>query len=242
MLIFAEEMELVEARLRSRGGRVGGRTDLTATFMFTLSSKSRKEISVDRVATIRGIWELAVWCMKSTMTLKIYLIQESSRGGGSPHDDGVRCPESCGDDCGVQRDAIVTESTFKIRSCDWRTSIVTWPVRGSICWRKKNKIMLLELLLIVVVVQNSLSQDGPTIRWEPRQSYPTNLWRAPPKSQSPVLSAYQILRDPMEHLSCKAAKGRRNLIHEVRLVLKDLVFEPIHEYLDSLLLGCSRSP
>ena len=46
----------------------------------------------------------------------------------------------------------------------------------------------------------------------------------------------------MERLSCKVAKGRRDSIHEVRLGLKDLLFEPIHEYLDNLLLGCSQKP
>jgi hypothetical protein len=75
--------------------------------------------------------------MNNTMTLKIYLIQDSSRGGGSSHDDDdvevtegafeVRCPEpeledrSSNeelDECRVQREAIVMESTFKIRSCD----------------------------------------------------------------------------------------------------------------------------
>ena len=74
--------------------------------------------------------------MNNTITLKIYLIQDSSRGGGSSHDDdvevaegdfGVRCPEPELDDrssiekldeCRDQREAIVMESTFKIRSCD----------------------------------------------------------------------------------------------------------------------------
>ena len=74
--------------------------------------------------------------MNNTMTLKIYLMQDSSRGGGSSHDDdvevtegtfGVRCPEPELDDrpsieeldeCRVHREAIVTESTFKIRSWD----------------------------------------------------------------------------------------------------------------------------
>ena len=62
-------------------------------------------------------------------------MQNSSRGGGSSHDEvevtegtfGVRCPEPELDDrsliealyeCRVHREAIVTESTFKIRSCD----------------------------------------------------------------------------------------------------------------------------
>ena len=66
MFIFADEIELAEGRLRGEvsagSGRGGGRTDiaLTGNFMLTLSSKSRKEISVDRVASISGTSELAV--------------------------------------------------------------------------------------------------------------------------------------------------------------------------------------
>ena len=72
--------------------------------------------------------------MNNTMTLKIYLMQDSSRDGGSSHDDddaeetfGVRCPEPELDDrpsieeldeCRVHREAIVTERTFKTRSWD----------------------------------------------------------------------------------------------------------------------------
>jgi len=68
--------------------------------------------------------------MNNTMTLKIYLIQASSRGGGSSHDDvteGTFCDdrssaiiveESDEDEYRVQREAIVMESTFKMRSCD----------------------------------------------------------------------------------------------------------------------------
>ena len=60
MFTFADER--VEGGLR--GGRGTGGTDIalapTGTFPFTLSSKSRKEISVDRVATISGTSELAV--------------------------------------------------------------------------------------------------------------------------------------------------------------------------------------
>ena len=161
LMVIFDETELADGRLRSEvsagSGRGGGGTDkaLTGIFKFTLSSKSRKEVSVDRVATISGTSELAVWRMNNTMTLKIYLMQDSSRGGGSSHDDvvevtegafGVRCLEPESDDrssneewdeCRVHREAIVMESTFKMRSCDWRTSIVIWPVCGSICWRKR---------------------------------------------------------------------------------------------------------
>lgn len=133
--------ELAEGRLRSEGSgvRCSGGTDLVPTFMFIVSSKSRKDVSVDRIATIRGTSGLAVWRMNNTMTLKMYLMQESSRAGGSSHDDNVegsfciRCPELGEvdnrslnelaeeleeDECRVQRDAIVRESTFKIKSCD----------------------------------------------------------------------------------------------------------------------------
>ena len=143
MLIFPDETELAEGRLRSEAsaesGGGGGGTDIAATFMFTLSSKSRKEISVDRVGTISGISELAVWRINNTMTLKIYLIQDSSRGGGSSHDDDDDIEvieDTCGlcgpkpelddrssteeseEECRIQREDIVMESTFKIRSCD----------------------------------------------------------------------------------------------------------------------------
>jgi hypothetical protein len=138
MLIFGDKNELADGRLRSEGsgaiGRGGG-PRLVATLMFTLSSKSRKEVSVDRVATISGTSELAVWRMNNTMTLKIYLIQESSRGGGSSHEyvAGIlvsgweevedRSPTVCSeesdkDECRDQRDAIVRESNFKMKSCD----------------------------------------------------------------------------------------------------------------------------
>jgi hypothetical protein len=139
ILIFGDRKELVEGRLRSEGsdasGRSGGETGLVANFMFTLSSKSRKAVSVDRVATISGTSELAVCRMNSTMTLKMYLIHESSRGGGSSHEYVVGVPipgmgkvddrsstvfseEPDEDECLVQRDAIVRESNFKIKSCD----------------------------------------------------------------------------------------------------------------------------
>jgi hypothetical protein len=68
------------------------------------------------------------------MTLKIYLMQESSSGGGSPHEYIVELPapelgevgrsstvsakESDNDECRVQRDPIVRQSNFKIKSCD----------------------------------------------------------------------------------------------------------------------------
>jgi len=61
MLIFPDEIEEVEGWLRSEAfTEGGGGTDLAATPMFTVSSKSRKEVSVDRVATIRGTSDLAV--------------------------------------------------------------------------------------------------------------------------------------------------------------------------------------
>jgi hypothetical protein len=69
--------------------------------------------------------------MNNTMTLKIYLMQDSSRGGGSSHEViegiGVGCPEPKFDDrssieeldeCRVHREAIVIDRTFKIRSWD----------------------------------------------------------------------------------------------------------------------------
>ena len=81
-----------------------------------------------------GTSELAVWRMNKTMTLKIYLMQESSRGGGSSHKYVVELPvpelgevdrssavsekESDEDECRVQRDPIVRQSNFKIKSCD----------------------------------------------------------------------------------------------------------------------------
>ena len=137
-LIFADRKELAEDRLRSEGseacGRDCGGTDLAATFMLTLSSKSRKEVSVDLILTMSGTSELAVWRMNNTMTLKIYLTQESSRGGGSSHEYDVELPvpelgevdrsstvsakESDEDECRVQRDPIVRQSSFKIKSCD----------------------------------------------------------------------------------------------------------------------------
>jgi hypothetical protein len=40
MLIAAEKTELVEGQLRSRGGRGGGRTDLTATFLGSLCPRN----------------------------------------------------------------------------------------------------------------------------------------------------------------------------------------------------------
>jgi len=95
MLIFPDKTELAEGRLRSdasAGGIGGGEIDFAAALPL-VSSNIRKEVSVDRVATIRGISELAVWRMINTMTLKIYLIQESSRGGGSSHDDVVEVVE-----------------------------------------------------------------------------------------------------------------------------------------------------
>ena len=135
-LIFDDRKELAEARLRSEGsescGRDDNETDLAATFMLILSPKSRKEVSVDLIATMSGTSELAVWRINNTMTLKIYLIQESSRGGGSPHEYIVELPaaelgelgrssivsakESEEDDCRVQRDPIVRQSNFKIKS------------------------------------------------------------------------------------------------------------------------------
>ena len=137
--IFDDETELAEGRLRGAvfagSGRAGGGSDiaLTGTLRNTLSPKSRNEVSVDRVATISGTSGLAVWRMNNTMTLKIYLMQDSSRGGGSSHDDdeitegtfGLCCPELEFDDrssieeldeCRVHREAIAIESTFKIRS------------------------------------------------------------------------------------------------------------------------------
>ena len=140
--IFDDETELAEGLLRGEvfagSVRAGGGSDivLTGTFMVTLSPKSRKEVSVDRVAIIRGTSGLAVWRMNNTMTLKIYLMQDSSRGGGSSHDDEERtegtfrvcCPKpelfddrssnEGLDECRVHREAIAIESTFKIRSCD----------------------------------------------------------------------------------------------------------------------------
>ena len=134
MVIFGDRKELAEGRLRSEGSDASERGgDLAVTFMFTLSSKSRKEVSVDRVATMSGMSELAVCRMNNTMTLKIYLIQESSRGGGSSHEYVVGVPvlpglekvgdrsiseESDEEECRVQRDAIVRESNFKIKSWD----------------------------------------------------------------------------------------------------------------------------
>ena len=135
-LIFADRTELAEDRLRSEGsescGRDGDGTDLAATFMLILSSRSRKEVSVDLIATMSGTSELAVCRINNTMTLKIYLIQESSRGGGSPHEYIVEVPapefgevgrsstesvkESDEDSCRVQRDPIVRESNFKMKS------------------------------------------------------------------------------------------------------------------------------
>jgi hypothetical protein len=74
--------------------------------------------------------------MNITTVLKVYLIPDSSRGGGSYHDDGneiteesfgVRWPEpELGKRSSIegldkspdQFEAIVMESTFKIRSCD----------------------------------------------------------------------------------------------------------------------------
>ena len=53
-------------------------------------------------------------------------------------------------------------------------------------------------------------QDGPIIRKESKQSYPTNQRKVPPTSQLPDESAYQILRDPMEPPSCKAAGREKN--------------------------------
>ena len=137
-LIFADRKELAEDRLRSEGSESCGRdddgTDLEATFMLILSSKFRKEVSVDLIATISGMSELAVWRINNTMTLKIYFIQESSRGGGSPHEyivdppapeigevdrlSTVSAKESDEDDCRVQRDPIVRLSNFKMKSCD----------------------------------------------------------------------------------------------------------------------------
>ena len=127
----------MEDRLRSEGsescGRDGDGTDLAATFMLILSPKSRKEVSVDLIATMSGTSELAVWRINNTMTLKIYLIQESSRGGGSPHKYIIELPapelgevdrssvasarESEEDECRVQRDPIVRQSNFNIKSC-----------------------------------------------------------------------------------------------------------------------------
>jgi hypothetical protein len=137
-LIFADKKELAEDRLRSEGSEAcwgdGDGTDLAATFMLILSSKSRKEVSLDLIETMSGTSELAVWRINNTMTLKIYLIQESSRGGGSPHEYIVELPapglgevdrsstvsakESDEDECRVQRDPIVRQSNFKIKSCD----------------------------------------------------------------------------------------------------------------------------
>jgi hypothetical protein len=137
-LIFADRTELAEDRLRSEGsescGRDGDGTDLAATFMLILSSRSRNEVSVDLIATMSGTSELAVWRINNTMTLKIYLIQESSRGGGSPHEYSVvlsapelgevdrsstaSVKESDEDGCRVQRDPIVRQSNFKMKSCD----------------------------------------------------------------------------------------------------------------------------
>jgi hypothetical protein len=63
-LIFADRKELAEDRLRSEGsdacGRDGDGTDLAATFMLILSSKFRKEVSLDLIATMSGTSELAV--------------------------------------------------------------------------------------------------------------------------------------------------------------------------------------
>ena len=135
-LIFADWKELAEDRLRSEGSEAcdGDGTDLAPTFMLILSSKSRKEISLDLIETTSGTSDLAVWRINNTMTLKIYLIQESSRGGGSPHEYNVELPapelgevdrssivsakESDDDECRVQRDPIVRQSNFKIKSCD----------------------------------------------------------------------------------------------------------------------------
>ena len=138
MYIFDDEIELAEGRLRGAvfagSGRAGGGSDiaLTGTLTNTLSPKSRNEVSVDRVATISGTSGLAVWRMNNTMTLKIYLVQESSRGGGSPHEYIVGLPapelgevdrsstvstkESDEEDCRVQRDPIVRQSNFKMKS------------------------------------------------------------------------------------------------------------------------------
>jgi hypothetical protein len=141
-LIFVDRKELAEDRLRSEdsescrrdGDGTDDGTDLAATFIFILSSISRKEISVDFIATMSGTSELAVWRINNTMTLKIYLIQESSRGGGSPHEYIVEFPapetgeagrlstvsikESDEDGCRVHREPIVRQSNFKIKSCD----------------------------------------------------------------------------------------------------------------------------
>jgi hypothetical protein len=135
MLIFPSNIELAEGRPRSEGSAGGGRggdgIDLTAAaaLIITVSSKFRKEVSVDRAGTVRGISELAVWRMNTTMTLKMYLMQESSRGGGSSHDDDIEeeagdpsstifAEESSEGERRVQREAIVMESTFKISNCD----------------------------------------------------------------------------------------------------------------------------
>ena len=127
------------------------------------------------------------------MTLKIYLMQDSSGGGGFSHDDEERpegtfdvcCPDWSSneelDECRVHREAIAIESTFKIRSCDWRTSVVTWPVSGSICWRMKPH----DNSFGFIQGSNSPLQGDPIIHYETKQSYPTNQWKAPPTSQLP---------------------------------------------------------
>ena len=123
--------------MRSEGsescGTDGDGIDLAATFMLILSSRSRKEVSVDLIATMSGTSELAVWRINNTMTLKIYLTQESSRGGGSPHEYIVELPapelwevdrsstvsaKESDEGCRVQREPIVRQSNFKMKSCD----------------------------------------------------------------------------------------------------------------------------
>jgi len=156
MLTCPDRTELADGRLR-RGISEGAGGCTFA--MLTVSSKSRNETSVVRVCSMRGTSDEAVCRMNRTITLRMYFTHKSSSGGGSCHDGAVECTDDapCGslllgtgesgadNGCSsplefcVHRDAMVMFSTFKMKSWDWRTSIVKCPVCISICFLKKKK-------------------------------------------------------------------------------------------------------
>jgi len=176
-------MEVDENRLRSgispgaSWGSSGGSDDISIT-----SWRWRKAPSVSWVCNTKGASGKFVCRMKSTITLRIYFTQESSRGGGSRQNDSESegLPSSLVKGSRLQREAKTIDNTFKIKSWDCRTSIAKCPVRESVCYaRKKDYSQFLPNIGHHIPSPNDL-----IIQWEPTQSYPMNLLKVRRVSQS----------------------------------------------------------